>query len=110
MSRISSIVAVGVWIASLTSTSVDAFVAPSLSSTASASAARVSGTSLFHNTAPKHDTSGGNKIDYTPEQVERINAYVTHQDGAAKIGFPTDVRSLIQYNHGFAVMGTNSKS
>lgn len=33
-----------------------------------------------------------------------------HQQTVPKPGFPTDVRSLVQYNHGFAVMSTNSKS
>jgi hypothetical protein len=67
---------------------------------------------LFHAPAPKHDVSaGGNPMaNLTPEQVQRVQAYMEHQQNAPKIGFPTDVRSLIQYNHGFAVMGTNSKS
>ena len=46
----------------------------------------------------------------TPEQKERVVAYMEHQQSVPKPGFPTDVRSLIQYNHGFAVMSTNSKA
>ena len=39
-----------------------------------------------------------------------VLAYQEHQQSAAKLGWATDVRTLIQYNHGFAVMSTNSKS
>ena len=65
-----------------------------------------------HDVAPKHDVGGaGNPMDkFTPEQLERAQAYMEHQQSVAKLGYPTDVRSLIQYNHGFAVMSTNSKS
>ena len=76
------------------------------------SAPSSSSTSLYHapKNAPKHDV-GANPFENLPEdQKERAMAYMEHQQNAAKIGFPTDVRSLIQYNHGFAVMSTNSKS
>ena len=65
-----------------------------------------------HDVAPKHDVGGGgNPMDqFTPEQLERAQAYMEHQQGVEKLGYPVDVRSLIQYNHGFAVMSTNSKS
>jgi hypothetical protein len=60
--------------------------------------------------APKHDVGGGNPMaDYTPEQLARAQAYMEHQNNVPKPGFPVDVRSLVQYNHGFAVMSTNSK-
>mmetsp|Transcript_3950 Transcript_3950/g.7384 ORF Transcript_3950/g.7384 Transcript_3950/m.7384 type:complete len:364 (+) Transcript_3950:90-1181(+) len=60
--------------------------------------------------APKHDV-GGNPMDQlTPEQQERVQAFMEYQQSVPRIGFPTDVRSLVQYNHGFAVMSTNSKS
>jgi hypothetical protein len=117
LSRSSLIVVSTVGIACLSiNKGVTAFVAPSLSPSlvSNAYAARVvrPSSSLFHNAAPKHDVSaGGNPwANLTPEQVQRVQAYQEHQQNAAKIGFPTDVRSLIQYNHGFAVMGTNSKS
>jgi hypothetical protein len=45
-----------------------------------------------------------------PDQRERVQAFMVHQQSLPKIGFPTDVRSLVQYNHGFAVMSTISKS
>ena len=62
--------------------------------------------------APKHDVGGGaNFMDQlTPEQQQRVQAFMDHQQNVPKIGFPTDVRSLVQYNHGFAVMSTNSKN
>jgi hypothetical protein len=122
--RISSIVVATVGIASIATNGVaDAFIAPSVvvssarptgvrSETTSTSTSTTT-TSLFHAPPPpKHDVSaGGNPMaNLTPEQVQRVQAYMEHQQNAPKIGFPTDVRSLIQYNHGFAVMGTNSKS
>ena len=41
---------------------------------------------------------------------QTVAAYQEHQQSAAKLDWATDVRTLIQYNHGFAVMSTNSKS
>jgi hypothetical protein len=111
LSRISLMAAASVGIASLTTSSkgVAAFV---LAPVPSISSASITTTSLFHAPAPKHDVSAGNNAmaNLTPEQIQRVQAYMEHQQNAPKIGFPTDVRSLIQYNHGFAVMGTNSKS
>jgi Putative heme iron utilization protein len=37
-------------------------------------------------------------------------AFAEHQQNAPKLGFAIDVRTLVQYNHGFAVISTNSKS
>ena len=72
---------------------------------------RIVTTSLNHSPGPKHDVGAGNSMDnFTPEQLARAQAYMEHQQNVKKVGFPTDVRSLIQYNHGFAVMSTNSKS
>lgn len=67
---------------------------------------------LFHapQNAPKHDVGDGAMANLSPEQLERAQAYMEHQQNVPKPGFPTDVRSLVQYNHGFAVMSTNSKS
>lgn len=85
-------------------TTASAFFNPSVSN-----GARVA-TSLFHN-APKHDVNGQKTIeDLAPDQQERVKAFLEHQQSVPKIGFAADVRSLIQYNHGFAVMSTNSKS
>lgn len=71
-----------------------------------------SSTRLFHapKTAPKHDIGGDPFANLSPEQKERAQAYMEHQQNVPKPGFPIDVRSLVQYNHGFAVMSTNSKS
>jgi hypothetical protein len=66
-------------------------------------------TRLF-NKAPKHDVGGNPLAQLSPEQRERVEKFMEHQNSLPKIGFPTDVRSLVQYNHGFAVMSTNSKS
>lgn len=65
---------------------------------------------LFHGTAPKHDVGSNPMADFTPEQLVRAKAYMEHQQNVPKLGFPADVRSLVQYNHGFAVMSTISKS
>ena len=72
-------------------------------------------TRLFHSPSstppPKHDVGNGNQMSsLPPDQLARVQAFMEHQQNAPKIGFPTDVRSLVQYNHGFAVMSTNSKS
>ncbi|VEU34526.1 unnamed protein product [Pseudo-nitzschia multistriata] len=89
--------------ASLAATA-DALVVPHVS--------RPRGGPLFHK-APKHDVGkgqAGSIEDLPADQRERIEAFVEHQKGVPRIGFPADVRSLVQYNHGFAVMSTHSKS
>lgn len=60
--------------------------------------------------APKHDVGGMSMDQLEPDQQERVQAFMEYQQSLPKIGFPTDVRSLVQYNHGFAVMSTISKS
>lgn len=62
---------------------------------------------------PRHDVrSDGDgvmdKID--PEELKIQQALAEHQKEAPKLGWATDIRSLVAYNHGFAVMSTNSKS
>ena len=69
-----------------------------------------SSSALYHAPAPKHDVGENPMADFTPEQIERAQAYMEHQQNVPKPGYPVDVRSLVQYNHGFAVMSTNSKS
>ena len=60
--------------------------------------------------APKHDTGGG-AVDELPEKVQQqLMAYQEHQQNAPKLDHATDVRTLIQYNHGFAVISTQSKA
>jgi len=74
------------------------------------------GSHLFHSPAPvpaqTHDVgdSKNSMEELTSDQKERVNAFVEHQQNVPTIGFAADVRSLVQYNHGFAVMSTNSKS
>jgi len=90
-----------------------AFTSPPTFSTGNTVAQSISrgGSPLFHG-APKHDVSGGQSAfdDLPLDQQERVKAFSEHQQNVPKIGFPADVRSLVQYNHGFAVMSTNSKS
>ena len=69
-------------------------------------------TRLNSSNAPRHDVRGdgslGTEID--PEEMKVQAALAEHQKNAPKLGFPVDVRTLVQYNHGFAVMSTNSKA
>mmetsp|Transcript_19876 Transcript_19876/g.40701 ORF Transcript_19876/g.40701 Transcript_19876/m.40701 type:complete len:342 (+) Transcript_19876:148-1173(+) len=76
------------------------------------SAASSSPTTRLHNNAPRHDVRGGEGMtrEMDPEELKIQAALAEHQQNAPKLGFPTDVRTLIQYNHGFAVMSTNSKA
>lgn len=63
-------------------------------------------------------TSGGHDVRNTSmeevkiskEEMEIQKRYVEHQQNAKKLGFPVDVRTLVEYNHGYAVLCTNSKS
>lgn len=88
----------------------NALINPSFSTATTKAVQSRGGSPLFHG-APKHDVNGQKTIeDLEPDQQERVKAFLGHQEAVPKIGFPADVRSLIQYNHGFAVMSTNSKS
>jgi len=63
------------------------------------------------NSAPRHDVrSDGALKEMDPEEMKMQAALAEHQQNAPKLGFDVDVRSLVQYNHGFAVMSTNSKA
>jgi len=69
------------------------------------------GQALNEKNAPGHDVGSKNPFDtLSDEQKERVTAYMEHQSNVPKPGFPVDVRSLVQYNHGFAVMSTISKA
>lgn len=58
-----------------------------------------------------HDVrSSGAPIEIDPEEAKIQAAFAEHQQNAPKLGWATDIRTLVQYNHGFAVMSTNSKS
>lgn len=67
-----------------------------------------SSASLSQN-APRHDV-GNDPADLSPEVQKAMESFQEHQQGAARLGWPVDVRTLVQYNHGYAVMSTNSKS
>ncbi|KAL9191182.1 hypothetical protein ACHAXT_000888 [Thalassiosira profunda] len=61
--------------------------------------------------APGHDVrSDGAAKEMDPAEATLQAALAEHQQHAPKLGFDVDVRSLVQYNHGFAVMSTNSKA
>lgn len=61
--------------------------------------------------APRHDVrSDVNMEEIDPEEAAIQAAFAEHQEKAPKLSFAEDVRTLVQYNHGFAVMSTNSKS
>jgi putative heme iron utilization protein len=80
-------------------------------STRSISSNNHKSTQLFHGEpkhAPQHDT--GSPVEMDPEEMKTQAAFAKHQQNAPKLDFAADVRTLIEYNHGFAVMSTNSKS
>ena len=86
----------------------DAF-APSDS--ASVPSRSVTTSALFEKNAPRHDVrSSGAAAEMDPEEAKIQAAFAEHQQNAPKLGWATDIRSLVQYNHGFAVMSTNSKA
>mmetsp|Transcript_26926 Transcript_26926/g.39868 ORF Transcript_26926/g.39868 Transcript_26926/m.39868 type:complete len:333 (-) Transcript_26926:73-1071(-) len=101
------------FIALLSSSTVSAF-APTTKptfSTRSISSASQYSTQLFHGDpkhAPKHGTGAAVELD--PEEMKTQAAFGEHQQNAPKLGFAVDVRTLIEYNHGFAVISTNSKA
>lgn len=57
-----------------------------------------------------HEVRGSQRVEMDAEEAELQKRFYEHQERAPKLGFATDVRTLIQYNHGYAVMSTNSKS
>lgn len=62
--------------------------------------------------APRHDTGNSEAAfqQLAPALQQQMLEYQQHQLQAPKLDFATDVRTLVQYNHGFAVMSTHSKS
>lgn len=46
----------------------------------------------------------------TPEEQAVQERVATHQQNQEKLGAAEEVRTLVQYNHGFAVISTNSQS
>jgi putative heme iron utilization protein len=49
-------------------------------------------------------------MELSPAEQAKMEAYGQHQTSAPKLGFAADIRSLIAYNHGFAVLSTFSKA
>lgn len=67
-------------------------------------------TRLFHNSAPRHDVGSSAQMELSPAEQAKMEAYSLHQQAAPKLDWATDVRTLVQYNHGFAVLSTHSKA
>jgi len=65
---------------------------------------------LSEKKAARHDVGSSAQMDLSPKEEKAMQAYGEHQQNAAKLGWAADVRTLVQYNHGFAVMSTFSKS
>ena len=59
---------------------------------------------------PRHDVGSSAQMELSPAEQIKMEAYSTHQQSAPKLDWATDVRTLVQYNHGFAVLSTHSKS
>lgn len=59
--------------------------------------------------APRHGVPGA-QMEISPEEMKIQERFAEHQQNCPKLGFATDVRTLIEYNHGFAVISTNSKA
>merc|ERR1719410_3337859 len=60
---------------------------------------------------PRHDVQNNVPLEEIGEEELIIQQrFREHQQQAPRLGFAADVRSLIQYNHGYAVMSTNSKA
>lgn len=48
--------------------------------------------------------------EISDEELAIQKRFMEHQKQAKKLGFPVDVRTLVEYNHGFAALCTNSNS
>lgn len=60
--------------------------------------------------APRHDVGGDAVSQLSPELQKQLMEYQHHQQNAPKLDFATDVRTLVQNSHGFAVLSTFSKA
>jgi putative heme iron utilization protein len=69
---------------------------------------------LMETKAPRHDVGGASQqqqqMDLPEHLQKKLLAYQEHQQAAPKLDWATDVRTLVQNSHGFAVMSTFSKS
>eukprot|EP00547_Thalassionema_nitzschioides_P018219 CAMPEP_0194244848 /NCGR_PEP_ID=MMETSP0158-20130606/12132_1 /TAXON_ID=33649 /ORGANISM="Thalassionema nitzschioides, Strain L26-B" /LENGTH=330 /DNA_ID=CAMNT_0038980443 /DNA_START=40 /DNA_END=1030 /DNA_ORIENTATION=+ len=57
-----------------------------------------------------HDVRSDVVVEMDGEEAKVMTAFQEHQKDAPKLGWATDIRTLVQYNHGFAVMSTISKT
>lgn len=57
-----------------------------------------------------HDVRSDVAVEMDEEEAKIMTAFQEHQKDAPKLGWATDIRTLVQYNHGFAVMSTISKT
>lgn len=57
---------------------------------------------------PGHQVKNTGEFKQDPEEAALQLKLREHQESAPKLGAPIEVRTLVQYNHGFAVMSTNS--
>lgn len=74
---------------------------------------RISPTVLYSSKEPGHDVSRamGDLSDEEKEAMQKKQmAFQEHQMAAPKLDWPTEIRTLVEYNHGYAVMSTNSKA
>lgn len=71
------------------------------------------GSRLF-STKDDDDEPSGHQVKGAPslseEEMQAQALFAEHQQNAAKLDFATSVRTLVQYNHGYAVVSTNSQS
>jgi hypothetical protein len=64
--------------------------------------------------APGHEVrSSGPAPDISQEEQEKLQKqaqqFMEYQKSAAELDWPTQIRTLVQYNHGYGVMSTLSK-
>lgn len=85
--------------------------APTITRAAAISSTRLFASNNDSDKAPRHDVrSNMASTEMDPQEAKIQAAFREHQENAPKMTFAQDVRTLVQYNHGFAVMSTNSKS
>lgn len=69
---------------------------------------------LFSSTDDDDDEPSGHQVKGVPslseEEMKNQALFAEHQKNAPKLDFATSVRTLVQYNHGYAVISTNSQS
>jgi len=64
---------------------------------------------LYKNEAT-HDVRSNFEGEVDPEELKIQKTLASHQQTASRLSFPVSIRSLVQHQHGFAVLSTISKS